>query len=562
MEVQRVHVAEDAVAGQDEVLRAQAVLAVLLSLQNQAELLQVRAALEGIVGDGADERRRVLARSATRVLVEHYFLQARLVREGVLGEGGHAARRVEVAVVVVAHVDGTGGRPAVIRLHVGVVNDVLLRVYHHEARSPRGGLADVGANLLAHTSVKFLGVVRAGAAPCLLGNESGGQRVQAGLLHGGAVPAVAHQAHLLVQAVHQLLLIAAHFLARDRERVTHRTRQQQEVFVAQTLQLVLGELQLVIIDEAEFLQPFQVLRVLTQVETNFREGYAGNGHKRCRDGPARSCQIGNGRFSHIDRYIQRNGVRPETRAECRYVNHLSTYCFHCSLRYGISHQPSGFCCYITGYIRDFITYCRTDSRSLARSGCLGSHNGRYHHQGYLAEQARQHPPRHVLAHHLRSLDDAARGGHVVVGHAALAEGRLAIVVRVIAALHKADVWQPVRVVHELGEAVARHHDLETVGCSGLHVPHGCIGHRGHLVGRGNTEDVVPRNHVLRAQRRPVVLAVLLVVEQAQLLQVIHACQCAVGDHHLQVGVGVLRVAGGLPELDVLHVRVAADGVAS
>ena len=74
VEVQRVHVAEDAVASQDEVLRAKAVLAVLLSLQNQVELLQVRAALEGVVGDAADERRRVLARGAARVFVEPYFL--------------------------------------------------------------------------------------------------------------------------------------------------------------------------------------------------------------------------------------------------------------------------------------------------------------------------------------------------------------------------------------------------------------------------------------------------------------------------------------------------------
>ena len=251
VEVQRIHVAEDAVAGQDEVLRAKAVLAVLLSLQNQVELLQVRAALEGVVGDAADERRRVLARGAARVLVEPYFLQIRPVREGILGEGRHAARRVGLAVVVVAHVDGAVAKEVPVkRLHVGVVNDVLLRVRQHVAAAHHGVHVQVGADLLAHTSVEFLGVVRAGAAPCLLGNESGGQRVHAHLLHGGAVPRVGHEAHRLVQAVHQLLLVAAGCLARYADEVIERLGQQHEVLVAHGAQLILGTYELVVLNHA------------------------------------------------------------------------------------------------------------------------------------------------------------------------------------------------------------------------------------------------------------------------------------------------------------------------
>ena len=129
MEIQRIHVAEDAVAGQNEVIRAEAVLTVLLGLQDQVKLRQVRAALEGVVGNGADERRRVLARGAARVFVEPYFLQVRPVCEGVLAKSGHAARCVGIAVVVVAHVDDAVAKKVPVkRLHIGVVNDVLLRM--------------------------------------------------------------------------------------------------------------------------------------------------------------------------------------------------------------------------------------------------------------------------------------------------------------------------------------------------------------------------------------------------------------------------------------------------
>ena len=137
-----------------------------------------------------------------------------------------------------------------------------------------------------------------------------------------------------------------------------------------------------------------------------------------------------------------------------------------------------------------------------------------------------------------------------------------MIVRVVAALHHADVGLPVRVVQELGEAVARHDNLEVLWNARLQVIEGRGGHAFVFLIRRHAEDVVAWDDILRAQGRPVVLAVLLVVEQAQLLQVRHTRQRAVGNHHLQVGVRILRVAGGLPELDVLHVRVAADGVAS
>ena len=98
---------------------------------------------------------------------------------------------------------------------------------------------------------------------------------------------------------------------------------------------------------------------------------------------------------------------------------------------------------------------------------------------------------------------------------------------------------PVRVFLELGHAVARHDNLEAFGRTGLQVNRCHLAHTLYFVCRWVTEDVVARNDVLRAQRRPVVVAVLLVVEQAQLLQALHAAEGAVGDDYLQVGVGVL-----------------------
>ena len=50
----------------------------------------------------------------------------------------------------------------------------------------------------------------------------------------------------------------------------------------------------------------------------------------------------------------------------------------------------------------------------------------------------------------------------------------------------------------------------------------------------DAEDVVTRYDILRAQGLPVVVAVLHVVEQTDLFQVVTALQGSVADDHLQV----------------------------
>ena len=57
-----------------------------------------------------------------------------------------------------------------------------------------------------------------------------------------------------------------------------------------------------------------------------------------------------------------------------------------------------------------------------------------------------------------------------------------------------------------------------------------------------------------------VIAVLHVVEHAQLLKVFAVLEGTVLDHHLQVGVGVFRPAVGLPEFDGLEVGIALEGI--
>ena len=80
-----------------------------------------------------------------------------------------------------------------------------------------------------------------------------------------------------------------------------------------------------------------------------------------------------------------------------------------------------------------------------------------------------------------------------------------------------------------------------------------------LVGR-KTEDVVAWDDIRRAESRPMVFAVLHVVEHAQLFQVRTVLEGSVGDDHLQVAVRVVAIAVGLVELNVFHMRIACDGI--
>ena len=181
---------------------------------------------------------------------------------------------------------------------------------------------------------------------------------------------------------------------------------------------------------------------------------------------------------------------------------------------------------------------------------------------HLQSDARCRPPRHVLAHHLRGLQDAAGVGDVAVGEAVAGEVGLAAAGGVeIDRLDIADVVHPVGVVEEVLVAVGGDENLEALGHAGsalyLRLAHGL-----QFLHRRLAEDVVARDDVLRAKALPVVGAFLHVVEQAQLLQVLAALEGTVLYDHLQVAVRVVAAARALVELDGLHVLVAGDGVAA
>ena len=129
-------------------------------------------------------------------------------------------------------------------LYVGMAHEVLLQVIEHVAATTHGALIHIRADLLAHTLVDTLCVCR--DSPCLLGNESGGEGIHAHLLNSRTVPVGVNKAHLLVQAVHQFLLITASGLVGYSHSVGQRLSQNQEVFVGHGLQLFFGGHELVV----------------------------------------------------------------------------------------------------------------------------------------------------------------------------------------------------------------------------------------------------------------------------------------------------------------------------
>ena len=91
--------------------------------------------------------------------------------------------------------------------YVGMAHEVLSQVVEHIAATTNGAMIHIRADLLTHTLVDALGIVRTRASPCLLGNKSGCQRVHTRLLDSRTIPVGVNKAHLLVQTVQHFLLI-------------------------------------------------------------------------------------------------------------------------------------------------------------------------------------------------------------------------------------------------------------------------------------------------------------------------------------------------------------------
>ena len=131
------------------------------------------------------------------------------------------------------------------------------------------------------------------------------------------------------------------------------------------------------------------------------------------------------------------------------------------------------------------------------------------------------------------MPDATGVGHVSVGQTVSIEVAFAL----HAPLHRLKigcVGQPVRVAQELVHAIARNENLEV---RRMNRHHGfgflCRRYAGGFVEGWLTEDVVARNDILRTQRLPMIVAVLYIVEHAQLLQVLAILERTVLNHHLQ-----------------------------
>ena len=87
-------------------------------------------------------------------------------------------------------------------------------------------------------------------------------------------------------------------------------------------------------------------------------------------------------------------------------------------------------------------------------------------------------------------------------------------------------------------------------------------HHDDFFGSWQSQDVVARDDILRTEHLPAVVAVLHLVEQAYLLQVLAVLEGTVLNHHLQVAVGVVRAAVGLPELHGLQLVAVCKGSAA
>ena len=76
------------------------------------------------------------------------------------------------------------------------------------------------------------------------------------------------------------------------------------------------------------------------------------------------------------------------------------------------------------------------------------------------------------------------------------------------------------------------------------------------------ENIIAWNHILGAEGLPMVAAVLHIVVQTNLLQVLTTTESSVLYHDFQVAVRVFRAAVGLPELHGLQVLAIQEGIAA
>ena len=183
-------------------------------------------------------------------------------------------------------------------------------------------------------------------------------------------------------------------------------------------------------------------------------------------------------------------------------------------------------------------------------GTKGSH--RVNRDGYFRNNQRNIPPRQRLIHHLVRIAYARRSRRKAIDQAVLADVRFRRW-RIVGCPDVISIQAPVRVVDEFRVAVRRNDDVEVRVDGRSCGNHLLLAHARRLHSIGYSEYVVPRNHVARSQRLPVVLSVLHVVEQAQLLQVATVAKSTVLNANLQVAVGIGTAAVGLVELNRLQV---------
>ena len=167
VELGGVETGEDAVACQDEVLGAEGARAVLVVEQQGAELHEVVAAHECGVRDGEQHRQAGVARLVLH-RVEADGLQVLMVAEGLSGESHCSVGGAVVAVVIETGIDdGIGGRFGHI-LYVGVIDDVLVRRSDDVPAAHEAHLVHVRDDVVAHTFLHLVAIVRFVAAPACI----------------------------------------------------------------------------------------------------------------------------------------------------------------------------------------------------------------------------------------------------------------------------------------------------------------------------------------------------------------------------------------------------------
>ena len=166
MELLGVEAGEDAVASEDEVLRTEGATAAVVVDEQRIKLRQIGTTHESRVGDGEEHRHRGIARLPV-IGIEFHPRQLLLVAEGFLGEGHRAVGGEGVAVVVEAAIDLGHRRRIIDRLDIGMIDDVLRWCGDDVAATHQTYLVDVRLDVLTHSLLQGVAVVRATAAPAL-----------------------------------------------------------------------------------------------------------------------------------------------------------------------------------------------------------------------------------------------------------------------------------------------------------------------------------------------------------------------------------------------------------